>query len=204
VSVATKSHHSTGAEKISPGGTFDSSPVRSAGLTVLIGDPSRTGRSIAACARGVACDQKPGVSIVPGRTDTSFCINLQHFVLGFYYQMSLRDQSSSHTPVLYWHAWAKATTQSLRCGRRTLVLKPTARAYESVATTSGLSSQGPSGRIVYFPSEDGRSATASSRRSRRCRLGTSHARQEACRPSLSHLVSSQRAVGYNFCLGWSV
>ncbi len=56
---------------------------------VFISDPSRMGRSRSAPYAGERRerDQEPNVSIVAARTDISFCIISQHFVLGYFHQV---------------------------------------------------------------------------------------------------------------------
>jgi len=103
-----------------PEGLNESSPVRSAGES-LNKAPVRTGRSIAALARGVAWTESRAFrTSLAGRTRL-----LHHFPSTSYWATiieSLRDKSSSHSLKPYVDAWAKAW--AMLCQMAPMTLRP--------------------------------------------------------------------------------
>jgi hypothetical protein len=163
--------------------------------------PSRQGRSKRQAFGRTQLRARNHRSIVPfllrrpdyggqAGTDSSFKTLTQHFVPG-YFQMSLPRKSFGACGT---DSVSTGSISSLRRNRTRIGIRQPPDRYRSPAACSSLT----------FHRSPITSASGRRRASQRSRPGTSHARQEVCRPSLSHHVSSQRAVGYNFCLGWSV
>jgi hypothetical protein len=78
-------------ERSRPGGTNESSPVRSAGVAFEKNDPSRTGRSTVAYASEAAYERarSQNTSVVPAASGTGCLLKplTQHFVLGYFHRV---------------------------------------------------------------------------------------------------------------------
>jgi hypothetical protein len=95
-------HTAPPGPRTSPGGTFESSPVRSAGSRFFKINASRSGRSMTFCAPEIGREPSAEHFDRPCRDGPIFRTISRHFVPG-YYQMSLRDWSSTHPILMLTH-----------------------------------------------------------------------------------------------------